>query len=147
MVKWLESDKNFLVLLGPPGTGKTHFCASLVDYAIRRCESRRYWNAGVLLAYLRTSLSQYSDCDVTLVNGLDDHFCMIDDIGSTSVKDWRTDIIFTAIDIRYNSTLPTVITSNLNKLEIKQIFAERTADRLFAKENTVIDLFDMVSLR
>ncbi len=73
---------------------------------------------------------------------IDDDFVMIDDIGSTGLNEWRKEIIFDAIDERYNSMKPTIITSNFSVREFKYYFHERVSSRLFAKENCVIEILD-----
>lgn len=146
-MQWLKDRKNFLVILGPPGTGKTWMCAAISYAAHRRFNTVRYWKEFDLLDKLRESIDKYNDYFKTLEQAMDDEFCIIDDIGSTGVTDWRKEVIFSAIDLRYNSMRPTIITSNLNRDQIKEKYEWRTADRLFAKENTIIDLFGMPSMR
>lgn len=78
---------------------------------------------------------------------IDDDLVMIDDIGSTGLNEWRKEIIFDAIDDRYNSMLPTVITTNFSSREIKENFHPRVYSRLFAKENIVIEINDGLDKR
>ncbi len=76
-----------------------------------------------------------------LKNLTDDHFLIIDDLGSSGYTDWRRDTIFDLIDIRYESTLPTVFTSNLNRDQMLSTFGERAHGRLFATENTFLESY------
>lgn len=78
---------------------------------------------------------------------IDDPFVMIDDIGSTGLTEWRKEILFDAIDERYNSMAPTIITSNLSMKEFKEIFHPRIYSRLADKENTIIEILDGKDLR
>jgi len=78
---------------------------------------------------------------------IDDDFVMIDDIGSTGLNDWRKEVIFDAIDERYNNMLPTVITSNFSRHEFERNFHPRLSSRLFAAENTIIEILDGQDLR
>lgn len=136
-----------LVVLGSPGTGKTYLCAALIGWAAPRLNTLRSWREADLLGHLRDSIEKFGDYSTTLKLALDDDFVIIDDIGSTPVNDWRKEIIFNAIDMRYSSGLPTVVTSNLTRAQISERYEPRTASRLFAKENTVIDLFGMLDMR
>lgn len=78
---------------------------------------------------------------------IDDEFVMIDDIGSTGLTDWRKEIVFEAINMRYNSMKPTVLTSNFSIKEFKNFFHERVASRLFAKENYIVEILNGEDLR
>ena len=71
---------------------------------------------------------------------LDDHFVMIDDLGSNGFTDWKKEITLAAIDLRYESEMPTVFTSNLTRNEISDGLGFRAASRLFAAENTIIEM-------
>lgn len=79
-----------------------------------------------------------------------DHELLIyDDIGSTGEgkTDWRKEVIFELINIRYESQRPTVLATNYNYEQVIQKLGERTYSRLFSKENTYIDLFPYPDLR
>lgn len=79
----------------------------------------------------------------------DHHFFMLDDIGSTGKgsTDWRKEVIFEVVNLRYESQNPTVFSTNYNEKEIKESLGERTHSRLFAKENMIIDMFEYPDLR
>jgi DNA replication protein DnaC len=146
--EFLDKPKNFLVFCGNPGIGKTYFCASLVEWAMINFNSFRYWNESELLKRLRSSIEDFKgDYLEALKLLIDDDFVMIDDIGSTGLNDWRKEVIFDAIDERYNTMLPTVITSNFSRQEFERNFHPRLSSRLFAAENTVIEILDGQDLR
>lgn len=73
---------------------------------------------------------------------LDDHFVMIDDLGSSGFNDWRREVLLHAIDTRYESQKPTVFTSNLNRKQIADGLGFRSHSRLFAIENTIIEMHE-----
>jgi len=110
--------------------------------------SVRYWNESELLKRVRSSMEEVKgDYLETLKLLIDDEFVMLDDIGSTGLNEWRKEIIFDAIDERYNSMKPTVITSNFSVNEFKDFFHERVSSRLFAKDNYIIEILDGQDLR
>jgi DNA replication protein DnaC len=137
----LKQKKNFLVFCGNPGIGKTHFCSAMVEWAMENFQSFRYFNEAQLLQKLRESMEgskgDYLSCLDTLI---DDPLIILDDIGSQGVNEWRQEVIFDAIDKRYNSMLPTVITSNFTRRDFESKYNGRVASRLFATENTIIEL-------
>jgi DNA replication protein DnaC len=137
----MNKKKDFLVYLGNPGIGKTHLCAALVPFALENFDSFRYHTERQLLTKVRESMDLgQGDFLNTLKYNLDDPLVFIDDIGSSGLNDWRKDVLFEAIDMRYNTRLPTVITSNFNIKEFKKAFHPRFTSRLFAACNTIIEL-------
>lgn len=143
ILKWMDSPKNFLVYLGNPGIGKTHLCASMFPWALKNFRSFRYHNERQLLAKVRQSMEiGQGDYLIALQYLIDDELVFLDDLGSEKQNEFRQDVIFDAIDQRYNSTLPTVITSNFTMKEFKEIYHPRFTSRLFAKENTIIEIAD-----
>src|SRR6185436_13733865 len=125
--KFMDNPKNFLVYCGNPGIGKTQLSASLVEFGLTRFSSFRKWSEYDLLTRVRSSIDEFKGSDYidTLKYLIDDEFVILDDIGSTGVTDWRKEVIFAAIDMRYNSMKPTLITSNLSKDEFKTLFHDR----------------------
>jgi DNA replication protein DnaC len=135
------------VIIGNPGSGKTYFCSALADLAFRKYSTVRYWNEKKLMSRLRQAIDEDQDYGEVLKYCLDDEFVFLDDIGSMPANDWRKEVIFSAIDNRYSSALPTVITSNLTKKEFTDRYEQRTHSRIFAKENTIIELWGFEDLR
>lgn len=146
---FIKNPKNFLIYLGNPGLGKTYFCAAIFDYAVRNFNTVRYWSEAGLLKKTRASIDQYKYSDYLDYTELliDDEFVIIDDVGSTGFTEWRKEVLFFAIDKRYNSGLPTVITSNFSMKEFKDLFPERLGSRLNSSENCIIEIMDGPDLR
>ncbi len=110
----------------------------------------RYFNERELLARLRGGIASGlggGDYLNSLKMLLDQEFIFLDDIGSSGFNEWRREVIFDAIDQRYESRLPTVITSNLNRKQLEEGLGGRAVSRLFASENLVIEMHDGVDLR
>lgn len=149
IVKWMKGKKHFLVYCGSAGIGKTHLCAALFEWMEINFKCWRFWEERELFRRVRSFISQskggdYLDC---LKNLIDDEAIVLNDVGSQSVNDFREDLFFDTIDLRYNSMLPTIITSNFTVSEFRKTFHPRICSRLFAKENTVIERRDCQDLR
>lgn len=136
---FMENPKNFLVLCGSPGIGKTYFCAALMEWTIKKFDFYRYWNEKILFQKLRETFGEKGDYISYLHYMLDSQLVIIDDIGSQKPSEWKEEVLFDAIDIRYNSMMPTIITSNLTKNEFEKLYHPRLASRLFAAENVIIE--------
>jgi DNA replication protein DnaC len=144
----VKEPKNFLVFCGSPGLGKTYFCASLTEWAFKTFSSFRYYNEAQLLQRIRDGMESFKgDYLRHLAHLIDDPLIMIDDIGSQGVNEWRAEVMFDAIDNRYNTMLPTILTSNFTKKQIEQTYHPRLASRIFAKENIIIEIHDGLDKR
>jgi len=141
--------KNFLVITGPAGTSKTYFCSAMIEIIFNKFETFRAFDERDLLRKLRQGMgsSMHGDYLDHLQQLIDDELIIIDDVGSSGHTEWREEALMEAIDFRYGSTLPTIFTSNLSKKDFYQIYGQRISSRLFAKENTIIDLEGMPDLR
>ena len=145
---FLKNPKNFLVIIGDPGVGKSYICAAMFEWAIRNFHCFRYYDEQTLLEKLRKVIDEnMGDYHKEMVYLLDDDMIFLDDIGSTRQTDWTREVLFSAFDERYNTMKPTVITSNLTREEFKTFYHPRVYSRLFASENTIIDLDGCPDLR
>src|ERR1043165_3352546 len=148
VIVWIKNNKNFLVYLGSPGSGKTYFCSALIPWIQGKVESYRYWKEGEYLSRIRKFIGEGTgDYLKEIEYMLDYDFIMLDDLGSAGINEWRKEIIFETIDRRYESENPTVITSNLTRKEILENFGPRTYSRLFAKENLILEFHEAKDLR
>lgn len=138
----MKNPTNFLVYLGTTGVGKTYFCAALVEWIVTYFDSFRYYNEADLFNRLRDSIDTKVDYHKTLEMLLDDDIIILDDIGSSGLTEWRVEQIFAAIDERYNSMKPTIITSNLIRRDFEKMFHQRVVSRLFSKDNIIIEIND-----
>lgn len=152
----METPRGFLVWTGAPGTGKTHFCAAMIEWLVtnsqidepdRKVEHWRYYKEGDLLKRVKEGIEYNWDSRAMLSELLDDYFIIIDDLGSNAHNEWREDRLFDAIDNRHESLKPTIITTNLTKNQIASVYHPRLADRLFDKSNCIIDTHDQESYR
>lgn len=146
--KFLQEKRNFLVYCGNPGIGKTYFCSALIEWIVTNFNTFRYWNESELLKRVRSSMQEFTgDYLEALKLLIDDEIVIIDDIGSTGLNEWRKEIIFDAIDERYNTMLPTIITSNFSKIEFEKLFHPRLSSRLFSNDNFIVEIHNGQDLR
>lgn len=144
-LKWLNNPKNFFVYCGNSGLGKTHFSASVFEYMMLKVNSIRYWNEADLFQKIRESISDsrnHGDYIKELKILCDSEFLILDDIGSTGINEWRKEIMFKVIDLRYEMMTPTVISSNFDMHQIRTMYGERFYSRLASKENTIMEIMN-----
>lgn len=148
VIEWISNKKNFLVYLGSAGIGKTYFCSAIIPWIYGKVKNFRYWKERDFFSTIRSSMNlEKSDWQNGMQYLLDYEFFMYDDLGSIGINDWRAEIIFNLIDMRYESQLPTIFTSNLTKQKLMESLGERVSSRLFARENLVIENHEGEDLR
>ena len=141
ILEWLDSPKNFIVMHGEVGTGKTYFCAAMLDALLSKYNHIRAFSERALMSKIRNKISQNSRGDYLeyLVSFCDEKIMIFDDIGSSGHTDWREEVLMELIDFRYREKLATIFTSNLDRQEFFDTYGKRIQSRLFAKQNIIID--------
>jgi len=108
-------------LLGKPGVGKSHLASAAATEWTRRSSVRSEWvNVPQLLVDLR---AEYGTDDYEargLVRKLRSHkgLVVLDDLGREKASDWTSEMVYTLVNARYESLLPTVATTNLTPDEL-----------------------------
>ena len=118
-----------LLLHGAAGTGKTHLVSAIYQSLISGGFSGWYGRYTDLLAEIRRG---YQDDTAHLIIDrivANDIVC-IDDIGKQKVSDWVREISCDLIDRCYIDKKTLLLTSNLSRPELGQVFDESIASRL-----------------
>jgi DNA replication protein DnaC len=140
VLQWMKNPKDFLVYLGCPGNGKTHFCHALMNdmKPTPQLLYRRHWNESQFISRVKAGFDMQGTFEQAVEALSDDHLVIMDDLGSTGTSEWKKDVLLKFIDVRYASRLPTVITSNLTKEEIWEKLGKRAHSRIFDIRNTLL---------
>lgn len=104
-----------LLIIGPPGIGKTHLAISTLKEAVRRSGARaRYYDTRSLLTQIRStynSMTKTAEMDV-IRPVMDAKLLILDDLGAERLTDWVEETMNVIVNARYNAKLPTIFTSN-----------------------------------
>jgi DNA replication protein DnaC len=129
-LEFAREPRGWLVLLGGFGSGKTHLAAAIANYRISLGHAVLFVVVPDLLDYLRATFSPTSD------TGLDERLDIIreipllilDDLGAHNSTAWAQEKLFQILNHRYNSRMPTVITSNQRLEELDPRTTSRLVD-------------------
>jgi DNA replication protein DnaC len=104
-----------LMLIGPPGIGKTHIAVSVLRDVIQRTGARGlYYDTRALLRDIRSTYNpvlQLAEMDV-IRPVMEAELLVLDDLGAERLTDWVEETMSLIVNTRYNERRPTIFTSN-----------------------------------
>lgn len=128
-----DRDGRCLMLMGKPGTGKTHLAAAIGNHLVRNTDYLAIFRtvSGVMQDIKSSFDSQtaYTEADIMrLLTGAD--LLILDEVGATKANEFEMATVFAVINGRYEDKRPTLIVSNLAPKELAAAIGERCVDRL-----------------
>lgn len=124
-----NTEKPGLLLIGEPGTGKTHLAVAALNILISRGFEGLFFDYQNLLERIRAgydAASGQSDREAYRT-ALDAEILLLDDLGAHRVTDWVEDTVTSIVTYRCNNRKPLIATTNLPDPDAGSTVVERGA--------------------
>lgn len=110
-------EKPGLLLIGNPGTGKTHLAVGAFRRLISKGFDGLFYDYQQLLTDIQRSWSEQggSGQATAFRRVMDIDVLLLDDLGARRAIDWVEDVVTEIITFRYNHRKPLIVTSNLSE--------------------------------
>ena len=109
-----------LLLIGPPGIGKTHIAVAVLRQVVLEKGVRGlYYDTRHLLSTIRSTynpVTRTSEVDI-LRPVMEAELLVLDDLGAERPTDWVEETMNLIVNTRYNDRRPTIFTSNYENSE------------------------------
>lgn len=126
-----------LIFLGKTGLGKTHLSTAIARTVIEKGFDVYYTGAIEMMSDFEQArfgsgeerreagegVARYTECDLLI----------IDDLGTETSNQFTTSCLYMVLNSRINLKKPTVISTNLTGVEIKNRYTERITSRIFGE--------------
>jgi DNA replication protein DnaC len=128
--KFAEKPSGWIVLMGSYGTGKTHLGAAIGHYRAALGSEPIFTVVPDLLDHLRATFSPSSSAsyDHVFSQVRTADLLILDDLGTQSATPWAREKLYQILNFRYETRLPTVITTASTLDEIDPRIRSRMLD-------------------
>lgn len=139
--EYAKEPDGWLVFIGKNGCGKTHLAAAIANRCLARGSLVLFCTVIELLDHLRATFVPTSTevYDQLFAKMREAELLILDDLGAQQSSPWANEKLFQLLNYRYNSRIPTIITTNNIGL---QAIEERIRSRLVDASLVITVTFD-----
>jgi DNA replication protein DnaC len=128
--KFAEDPRGWLVICGPVGSGKTHLACAVANFRISKGHPAFYITAAELLDHLRATFSPSSEIeyDELFEQIKESALLILDNMNYSATTTWSKGKLDQLLEHRFNSRLPTLITTSMSVEEFSNDYAGHIND-------------------
>ncbi len=137
----LDPKRPGLLLVGRPGSGKTHLAVAALKILISRGFDGSFWNYQELLNKIIASYRPEAGSGEREAyrEALDAEVLLLDDLGANRVNEWVQDTITSIITHRCDNRKPLIATTNLPDVDAGDVLGKRSQDGTVDYRRTLAD--------
>ncbi|WP_341522979.1 ATP-binding protein [Pseudomonas sp. G.S.17] len=140
-----------VMLLGKPGTGKTHLATAILQQTIRYFGAQGmtglYTTAGGIIRAVKATFGAQGKTEASVyADMIAPHLLVIDEVGLQNGTDFERQTLFEVINGRYEQAKPTIVVSNLAIPQLRDALGDRSVDRL-RDRGGLVEVFGWESAR
>jgi len=144
-LEYAEDPYGWLVLIGKVGCGKTHLAAAIANRLLASGSLVLFSTVSDLLDHLRATFMPTSTevYDQLFQKMREAALLVLDDLGAQQSSPWANEKLFQLLNYRYNSRIPTIITTNNTGLQgVEERIRSRMTDTSLVTRITFEDAID-----
>ncbi len=128
--QFAEDPSGWLLIHGSSGAGKTHIAAAIANRCLERGVPALFVVVPDLLDHLRAAYNPSSEVgyDLMIEQVRNAPVLILDDLGTQNTTPWAQEKLFQILNHRYNSRLPTIVTTNLSVDRLDERLRMRLTD-------------------
>lgn len=120
-----------ILMYGNTGLGKTHLSLAIAHNVLQKGYTVLYDSTINFMQHIeKEHFKENEENTDTLQTVLDCDLLVMDDLGTEMTTKFTQSILYTIINTRMNQKKPTIISTNLNPVQIKNRYEERIASRI-----------------
>ena len=131
-----SKDAKNLLLIGPTGTGKTHLSTAIAKTVIEAGYEVIYDSAqNIMSAFEEDKFrSGFGPYEPKATKYLECDLLIIDDLGTEFISSFTLSALYNLLNSRMNKSLPTVISTNLDRSSLEKIYEDRIFSRIIGQD-------------